>query len=149
MICIDTNLLVHAHQRESNLHLSAKSFVKQLGENPAPWTICYHSLVEFFGIVTKSSFWTQPSSAQEAFDQIHAWRESPSLRVLYDSAACFDLLEDLVISGRVTGPMVHDARIAACCLSHGVRLLYTVDRDFSRFPRLKTSNPLVADSPGY
>jgi predicted nucleic acid-binding protein len=43
----------------------------------------------------------------------------------------------------VTGPLVHDARIAALCLSHGIRELWTADRDFSRFPRLKTANPLV------
>jgi uncharacterized protein len=37
---------------------------------------------------------------------------------------------------------VHDARIAALCAGHGVRELWTVDRDFSRFPGLTTRNPL-------
>jgi hypothetical protein len=46
--------------------------------------------------------------------------------------------------GRVTGPVVHDARIAALCLAHGVRELWTADRDFGRFPALVTSNPLAA-----
>jgi len=36
------------------------------------------------------------------------------------------------------------ARIAALCLHHGVRELWTADRDFSVFPQLKTRNPLVA-----
>ncbi len=40
------------------------------------------------------------------------------------------------------GPNVHDARIAALCLHHGVRELWTVDRDFSRFSGLHTKNPL-------
>jgi predicted nucleic acid-binding protein len=44
----------------------------------------------------------------------------------------------------VTGPLFHDARIAAICLSHGVTALWTADRDFSRFPALRTHNPLVA-----
>jgi predicted nucleic acid-binding protein len=39
--------------------------------------------------------------------------------------------------------MVHDARIAALCLSHGVCELWSADRDFSRFPALRTRNPLV------
>jgi hypothetical protein len=38
---------------------------------------------------------------------------------------------------------VHDARVAGLCLAHGVRELWTADRDFSRFPRLATSNPLA------
>jgi predicted nucleic acid-binding protein len=45
--------------------------------------------------------------------------------------------------GRVTGPRIHDARIAALCLHHGVRELSSADRDFSRFPRLATRNPLL------
>jgi predicted nucleic acid-binding protein len=43
----------------------------------------------------------------------------------------------------VTGPLVQDARIAALCLQHGVRELWTADRDFSRFPALGVRNPLV------
>jgi predicted nucleic acid-binding protein len=39
---------------------------------------------------------------------------------------------------------VHDARIAALCLQHGVRELWSADRDFNRFPALRTRNPLVA-----
>jgi predicted nucleic acid-binding protein len=40
---------------------------------------------------------------------------------------------------------VHDARIAAAlCLHHGVAALWTADRDFSRFPELPASNPLIA-----
>jgi uncharacterized protein len=29
------------------------------------------------------------------------------------------------------------------CLNHGVSRLWTADRDFSRFPGLATSNPLI------
>lgn len=65
MIAVDTNLLVHAHQREASLHAKAKEVLR------------------------------------------------------------------------------HDARIAACCLLGGVGELWTVDRDFSRFPALKTRNPLI------
>jgi predicted nucleic acid-binding protein len=53
-------------------------------------------------------------------------------------------LKDAVARSRTAGPQVHDARVAALCLSHGVRELWTADRDFSRFPALKVSNPLVA-----
>jgi predicted nucleic acid-binding protein len=38
---------------------------------------------------------------------------------------------------------VHDARIAALCVQHGVRELYSADRDFSRFPQIAVRNPLI------
>jgi predicted nucleic acid-binding protein len=40
--------------------------------------------------------------------------------------------------------MIHDARIAALCLQHGVTELFTADRDFNKFHELKTRNPLQA-----
>jgi len=43
----------------------------------------------------------------------------------------------------IEGPRVHDARIAALCLLHGVNELWSADRDFSRFPALEVRNPLV------
>jgi predicted nucleic acid-binding protein len=52
-------------------------------------------------------------------------------------------LRRLLAAGRISGPRVYDARIAAICLQHGVRELWTADRDFSRFPQLKTVNPLI------
>lgn len=38
---------------------------------------------------------------------------------------------------------MHDARIAALCLLHGVRVLWSADRDFSRFPELAVVDPLA------
>jgi predicted nucleic acid-binding protein len=54
-----------------------------------------------------------------------------------------DKLAELAVNGSVRGALIHDARIAACCLTGGVGELWTVDRDFSRFPALKTRNPLI------
>ena len=52
-------------------------------------------------------------------------------------------LRRLVSAGRVAGGLVHDARVAAICLHNGISTLWTADRDFSRFPELKTLNPPV------
>jgi hypothetical protein len=38
--------------------------------------------------------------------------------------------------------MIHDARVAALCIHHGVQELWTADRDFLRFPGIKVVNPL-------
>lgn len=143
MIALDTNLLVHAHRVDASLHQKALPLVVQLAESAAPWAICFHSLVEFYGVVTQSRIWRQASTPEQAFGQIAAWCESPSLHLLVDSPRSLPLLQEMAIQGRVQGALIHDARIAACCLSQGVRELWTVDRDFSRFPRLKVRQPLA------
>jgi len=143
VIAVDTNLLVHAHQREADLHQTAKNVLRGLAESPAPWAICFHSLVEFYAVVTHARLWKIPSTPKQARDQMAAWRESPSLRLLTDTDDALDRMGALAVAGSVRGGQIHDARIAACCLTYGVRELWTVDRDFNRYPALRTRNPLV------
>jgi predicted nucleic acid-binding protein len=44
----------------------------------------------------------------------------------------------------ITGPATHDARIFAICRLHGVRELWSADRDFTRFKGIRVVNPLIA-----
>jgi len=44
--------------------------------------------------------------------------------------------------GQTSGPMVMDAAIAAIAVEHGA-IVCTTDLDFSRFPGLEWTNPLV------
>jgi hypothetical protein len=68
--------------------------------------------------------------------------ESPTLVVIGEGPGYWTRLRAVLDAGRVTGPRVHDARIAALCLDHGVSELWSADRDFSRFPDLRVVNPL-------
>lgn len=52
-----------------------------------------------------------------------------------------DSRHDLRGARRVIAP---DARVAALCRLHGVRELWTADRDFSRFAGPRAVNPLVS-----
>ena len=54
-------------------------------------------------------------------------------------------LERIARPALLQGAVVHDARIAALGLYHGVRVLWSADRDFSRFPGLAVANPLLVD----
>ncbi len=63
--------------------------------------------------------------------------------MLSESAGFQESLAELLLGAGITGGRVHDARIAAICLHNGVSELWTFDRDFQRFPQLKTRNPLI------
>lgn len=143
MIALDTNILVHAHRRDSNLHEEAYIAVRELAEGIRPWAICFHSFVEFYGIVSHPKIWEKASTPEQIENQIAAWKESPQLHVLTESSIDLPALLDTARKGKVSGPMIHDARIASCCFVRGVSELWTADRDYSRFPALKTRNPLV------
>lgn len=143
MIAVDTNLLVYAHRVDSEWYDRASERLRGLAEGTACWAIPWPCLHEFLAIVTHPRIFAVPTPLEAAVDQVAAWIESPSVILLAEADDSFAQLRDLLIASRVTGPKVHDARIAALCLLHGVRELWTADRDFSRFPALVTRNPLA------
>lgn len=144
MTAVDTNVLVYAHRREVREHTAAKDIVTGLVEDGAAWAIPWPCLYEFFSIVTNASIWIKAaSSPDEAARQIAAWCAAPGLRLITETEDFWPILERLLRNPRVRGPIVHDARIAALCLAHGVEALLTRDRDFSLFPSLVTRNPLA------
>lgn len=145
MIALDTNLLVYAHREDSPFHEAAFRRVAELAEGVASWGIPWPCLHEFLAIVTHPRIYAPPSPLARALDQIEAWLRSPTLVVLAETAEHWPHLRAMLEGGRITGPRVHDARVAALCRQHGVRELWSADRDFSRFTGLSVPNPLLGD----
>lgn len=145
MIAVDTNILVYAHREDSEWHEAAWDAVAGLAEGASPWAVPAPCLHEFLAIVTHSRIYVPPTPAGTALDQIAAWLESPTVVVISEREGYWERLHDVVVQGRATGGRVHDARIAALCLHHRVTELWTADRDFSRFPELRSRNPLIKD----
>ena len=143
MIAVDTNLLVYAHREDSPWHDAAIARVTELAEGRAPWAMPWPCVHEFLAIVTHPKIYAPPTPLANATKQIDAWLESPSLTMLAESEGYWEELRSLLLDGRVSGPQVHDARVAALCKLHGVRELWTADRDFGRFGGLPVRNPLL------
>ena len=101
---------------------------------------------EFIGIVTRPKVFSPASTLKQAAAQIESWTGSPSLTLIGESPQHWATLLRIASQAKARGAAIHDARIAAICLDHGVRELWTADRDFLRFPGLRARNPLV-DAP--
>jgi toxin-antitoxin system PIN domain toxin len=144
VIALDTNLLVYAHREDSPFHAAALDCVTACAEGRGAWALPWPCVHEFFAIVTHPRIYAPPTPTAAALAQIDAWLESPSVVLLAESDRHWPTLRELVARARLFGPAMHDARIAALCLQHGVRELWTADRDFGRFPALRTVNPLPA-----
>ena len=143
MIAVDTNILVYAHREDSPFYKRAFTCIKDLAEGKTSWAIPWPCIHEFFSIVTHPRIYDPPSPIEYAVDQIDAWLKSPVLVLLSEATDYWVILKSIINSSQISGPMIHDARIAALCLQNGITELLTADRDFSRFHELKTRNPLV------
>lgn len=144
MIAVDTNVLVYAHRREAREHDAAASLLRGLAEGSRAWAIPWPCVYEFFSIVTNHRIWKdEASTSARAWSQLAGWYRSPSLRLLGEVDGFFELLESFATRPRVSGPLVHDARVAALCVAHGVEQLLSRDRDFALFPELTVRNPFA------
>ena len=143
MIATDTNILVYAHRADSEWHGRARSCIRSLAEGSVLWGIPWPCVHEFIAIASHPRMYDPPSTIREAVDQVDAWLQSPVAELLAESGSHWSILKEQLLAGRIRGPMVHDARIAALCIAHGVTDFWTADRDFSRFPTLPARNPLL------
>ncbi|MEI6025957.1 MAG: TA system VapC family ribonuclease toxin [Betaproteobacteria bacterium] len=144
MIAVDTNLLVYAHRADSAFHERARSALESLTAGAREWAVPWPCVHEFLAVVTHPRIYKTATPLETALAQLHALQAVTNLVLIAETDAHLDYLGELARAAKVQGGAVHDARIAAICLSHGVSELWSADRDFSRFPRLSVRNPLIS-----
>ena len=144
MLAVDSNILVYAHRRESEPYALARRTLEELAQGDRPWAIPWPCCHEFLSVVTNRKIWKEAASTPEdAWHQLRVWEASPSCHMIGETDGFMDVLEGFVNRPNITGGIVHDARIAAICMTNGVETLLTRDRDFSMFPQLPTRDPLL------
>ncbi len=141
MIAIDTNILVYAQREEAPHHVQAAALLTGLAEGENPWALPWPCIYEFLRVVTHPRVFDPPSDLDVVLKDLDSLLEAPSLMLLGEGPTHPPAMRQALTSARATGNLVHDAHIAALLLEHGVRELWTADRDFSRFPGLRVRHP--------
>jgi toxin-antitoxin system PIN domain toxin len=141
---VDTNVLVYAHRKDSEWHEPALRCMTDLARGNERWGIPWPCVHEFIAISTHPRIYVPPTPLQKALAAMAVWLNAPTCVPLGEGPGYLQLLTRMCRAARLTGPMVHDARIAAICVHNGARVLWTADRDFSRYPELVVENPLVS-----
>jgi uncharacterized protein len=140
LIAVDTNVLVAAHREEHPAHDRALTAVTELvrREWGLPWP-CVH---EFLGVVTNRRLFPVRTPLPTALAMIDGLCGLPTCHLLGEGESHLRRLAEIATLLDAAGGRIHDARIAAICLAHGVRELWTADRLFLRVSGLRVRNPL-------
>jgi len=144
VIAVDSNILIYAHRTDCPFHERAASRITELAQKGGAWAIPWPCVHELLAIVTNPRVYNPPTGVAVALDYMNSLMQSPSLVLLAETDLHWKTLGPLITAGWIAGARVHDARIAAICIQHGVRELWSADRDFSRFPDLTVVNPLMS-----
>lgn len=143
MRALDTNVLVHAEMVSSPFHRVARDLVYQLANGRAPWAIAWPCVYEFLRVVTHPRIYHPAMSSAAAVSDLQRILASPSVLLLAETSRHAEVMTSMIQASGATGNLIHDAHIAALCLEHGVSELVTGDRDFARFPQIRTFNPFA------
>jgi toxin-antitoxin system PIN domain toxin len=141
VIFVDANLLLYAYNASAPEHVKAKAWLEETLSAAEPVAMCWPVLLAFIRISTNSRAFPHPLSRLEAAMAVSSWLERPQAVVVSAGDEHWELLQRLLSQGKISGPLVSDAHLAAMTIEHG-GTLFTTDRDFSRFPNLRFTNPL-------
>ena len=95
--------------------------------------LAWLTVMSYMRIATHPSIFGQPLSHDEAASNVEALLALPHLRMLGEVEGFWPGYRRSAEEVHARGNLVPDAHLAAVLRQHGVRTLYTHDRDFRRF----------------
>lgn len=144
MFVVDTNILIYAADKDSPDHACCRDLLAQWRTQNTPWYVTWGIVYEFLRVITHPKVWLKPLPPAHAWLFLDALFASPQFRVLPETdrhghvaAEVFREIPDL------TGNLVFDAHTAILMRENGVRVIYTRDTDFKRFPFLTMIDPVA------
>ena len=138
---VDVNILLYASDTSSPKHAEAIRFLKQRASDPDLFCIAWPTLISFPRIATHPRIFAQPLSPDDALGNVESLLSLPRVRMLSEGEGFLEIYREVTARFPVRGNLVPDAHLAALLLQHGVRRLYTEDRDFRKFDFLEVVDP--------
>jgi toxin-antitoxin system PIN domain toxin len=101
----------------------------------------WHTITGFLRIVTHPSILSNPVPLDEATQVVSDWLARENTHLIPFEKRNWPVFKKMLIDGQATGKLVMDAHVAAMAASCGATVAST-DRDFTRFPDIRLTNPL-------
>jgi len=138
---LDANILIYAYNADAPEHPAIRAWLEQLFSSKEPVGLPWLVLWAFIRVVTNPRLSPRPRPAPEAFRVVRFLLQESQVEVIEPGSRHVEILEEIVVDQKISGPLFTDATLAALAIEHGATLAST-DRDFSRFPDLRWVNPL-------
>lgn len=141
MILVDANLLLYAYNRSSEHHDPAREWLESAISGGERIGFSWIVILAFLRLVTTPKVFPEPLSMAEASAIVSDWLARPTATIVHPTERHWEVLRSLLTATRTRGKGVTGAHLAALAVEHGATFC-TTDRDFARFPGLRTLDPL-------
>lgn len=140
---VDVNILLYASDRSSPLHAKATGFVNECIEGREVFCLAMTTLMSYVRMATHPSIFRKPLTHDEAARNVEALIATPHCRVISEEDGFWSIYREVTRDVPTRGNLVPDAHLAAVLRQHGVKTLYTHDKDFRKFTFLQARDPLA------
>ena len=142
MFVIDTNILVYAADEESPFHSGCRRSLEMWRGEVEPWFLTWGICYEFLRVVTHPKVFFRPWNVTAAWGFISALLDSHGAAILIATSHHGAIAREVFsLNPRLAGNLLHDAHTAILMREHGIRTIYTRDKDFLQFPFLDPVDP--------
>lgn len=138
---VDANILLYASDRLNPRYDAARAFMSDRTSDPDLLCLSWPTVMAYLRIATHPAIFTNPLTPQEALANIQALVDMPRTKLLSEEEGFLEVYQQVTGDFPVRGNLVPDAHLAAILNQHGVRVIYTNDRDFLRFDFLEVRDP--------
>jgi hypothetical protein len=139
---IDVNVLLYASTDGSPHAAKARAFLAACASTPDAMYLGWTTLFSYLRMATHPAIVSPPLSQRDAEANVAALLSVRHARVITEGEGFWELYQESTKGLSVKGKLVHDAHLATLLRQHGVKTLYTNDRDFMKFEFLDVKNPL-------
>ena len=138
---LDVNVLLYASDQSSDRHLPARRFVETCAAGPEILCLTWPTLMSYLRIATHLRVFSAPLSPDEALGNVSALIGLPHVRAVSELDGFVEAYKQVAGETPVRGNLVPDAHVATILFQHGVRTLYSNDRDFRKFESVDLRDP--------
>ena len=143
--CIDVNILLCASDAGCPEHAKASAFLESCANGTEVFCLAWLTLMSYLRMATHPAIFSKPLSHEDAASNVDALLALPQLRVIGEGEGdgFWKHYRRLAAELPVRGNLVPDAHLATLMRQHGVKTIYTRDKDFRKFTGLAVRDPLA------
>ena len=137
---LDASVLVYASNEAEPVHKDARDLLSRLAVGPELVYLFWPVVLGYLRIVTHPAILPRPLSPREATANVESLLDRPHVRTAGEGEGFWKLFR-ATGQDRARGTEVPDTHLATLMRQHGVRVIYTRDRGFRRFPGIDPVDP--------
>jgi toxin-antitoxin system PIN domain toxin len=130
---IDANILLYASDADNERNAPASAFLRRCAEGTEVFYVAWITVMAYVRIATHPHIFRTPLSPDTAMRNVEELLAIPMCQTLSEEEGFWRVYASVAQDVAAKGNLVPDAHLAALLRQHGIKRLYTYDRDFRKF----------------